>query len=154
MKKGFTLIEVMLVVTLLGIMIGVYVISGENLSAVAIDGASKKVQSDIRYAQQLAQSRGANHGVNFTASGSTYEVYLGSPGASVLSPVTGQTMIENFDQFPGVSIAADYQVEFNTSGVPIVGGNQGVRLTALSGGIREIYVTGTTGAVVINIIVP
>lgn len=149
-RKGFTLIELVLLMALLGIMAVLYTESGGNLSNVAIDSASRKAQSDIRYAQFLAQTTGVKHGARFSAGG-TYVVYRDVPGNPVTDPVTRQQLVENLSKYPGVAITTAYQVEFEpTVGRPTMGGGQGVRFTATSGAIRDINVVGQTGAVMID----
>ena len=151
MKHGFTLIELVLMIALLGIMVALYVESTGDLSDVAVDGASRKAQSDIRYAQQLAQTTGARYGVKFNEDGN-YEVYVGSPGNPVRDPHTGQNMIEDFSRFPGVHIDDDYQVEFDSIGKPTIGGDGWARFVATSGAIRDVYVIDQTGAVTFELI--
>ena len=150
-NNGFTLLELVLMISLLGIMVVFFVESAGNLSDVSIDAGSRKVQSDIRYAQQLSLSSGVTHGVVFTANDG-YEVYANAPGNPILNPATGRPMVETFDNFPGVSVAASYRIEFNGKGVPTIGGDERIRLAATSGALRDVYVVDQTGAVVVDFI--
>jgi len=138
-------------ISLLGIMVVFFVESAGNLSDVSIDAAARKVQSDIRYAQQLALSSGGVYGAKFNAGG-VYEVYANVPGNPVRNPATGQDLEENFANLPGVSIVNNYQVAFNGKGVPISGADGRLRLMATSGAIRDVYVVDKTGAVVVDFI--
>lgn len=148
-KKGFTLIELILILSFLGIMVFVYIESAGDMSEISLDAASRKCQQDIRYAQQLAQTTGVPHGVVFYAGGG-YQVYRGSPGNPVTDPATRQAMIENFAKYPGVQVSSNFQVQFDASGRPVMGGNQ--RATLMTGGaVRDIYIVDRTGAVVIDI---
>jgi hypothetical protein len=61
-------------------------------------------------------------------------------------------MIVDLSSYQGVGITTDYQVEFTALGVPVIGGNDRVRLTATSGAIRDVYVVANTGAVVVDLI--
>lgn len=148
---GFSLVELVLMLSLLAIMVVLYVESAGDLSNIAVDGASRKAQSDIRYAQQLAQSTGGVYGVKFN-SGGTYEVYVGSPGHPVNSPTTNLPLIEDFHDFPGVAISTNYQVQFDPMGRPTMGADSRMRLTASSGAIRDVYVIDQTGAVIVDLI--
>ncbi len=150
-KSGFTLIELVLMISLLGIMVVLYVESAGDLSNISVDGASRKAQSDIRYAQQLAQATGVVHGAKFDAGGG-YEVYVGSPGHPAMDPVTRQSLVEDMSDFPGVSISNNYEVRFDSVGRPTIGADRRVRFTATSGAIRDVYVIDQTGAVVNDLI--
>lgn len=151
MARGFTIIEIIIIVAVLGILAALYTASTGDLSNVSIDAASRKVQSDIRYAQQLATSTGFNHGARFTAGGG-YEVYRGSPGTPVTDPVTREALVEDLTDFEGIAITTDYRVEFDSTGQPVIGGDGRVRLTAGSGAVRDVYVVDKTGAVVVDLI--
>ncbi len=151
MKRGFTLIEIVLVLSVLGILVALYTASTGDMSNVSIDAASRKVQSDLRYAHQLAVNTGINHGAVFTANGG-YEVYAGSPGNPVIDPVTREDLVIELTDFQGVTVAEDYQVEFDPGGTPVMGGDNRARLTATSGAIRDVYVVDKTGAIVIDLI--
>ncbi|MBI2092691.1 MAG: hypothetical protein HYT75_06845 [Deltaproteobacteria bacterium] len=150
-SSGFTLIELVLMVALLGIMVVFYVESAGNLSDIAVDGASRKAQSDLRYAQVLAQTTGVMHGAKFTSGGS-YQVYSGTVDNIIADPQTGKPLVEQFDNFPGVSLATNYQVEFNANGKPTMGADQRARFSSSSGAIRDVYVVDQTGAVVVDLI--
>lgn len=149
MSRGFTLIEGILVIVVLGILAGLYISFSGNLSDASLDAASHKVQNDIRYAHQLATSTGVNHGAAFTAGGS-YEIYSGSPGTPATDPVSRGGLVEDLSKYQGVSIGNSYQVEFNSLGEPVVGGDGHVRLNAVSGEYKDVYVVDKTGAVVID----
>jgi Tfp pilus assembly protein FimT len=149
--KGFTLIELVMMVALLGIMVVFYLESSGDMSDVAIDGASRKIQSDLRYAQQLALTSGVNHGGKFNAGGN-YEIYRSAIGNPVKDPTTRQSLIEDFSKYPGVSIQTARQIEFNSSGIPVMGADQRIRLLADSGATRDVYVVDKTGAVIVDLI--
>lgn len=151
MSKGFTFIELMLMVVVLGVLAVLYTSSTGDLSDVSIDAVSRKVQSDIRYAHQLATSTSGVYGANFVAGGG-YEIYQGSPGHPVKDPVTREDMVVNLADFQGVVITTNYRVEFNARGEPTTGADSRVRLTASSGAIRDVYVVDRTGAVVVDLI--
>lgn len=151
MKNGFTLIEIIVVLSVLGILAALYTASTGNLSDVSIDTASRRLQSDLRYVQQLATNSGVNHGVVFT-SGSGYTAYRGSPGTPVIDPVTRQSLTVSMATYQGVALNTTDRVEFDPTGTPVMGGDHRIRMTATSGSIRDIYVVDKTGAVVIDLI--
>jgi prepilin-type N-terminal cleavage/methylation domain-containing protein len=145
-NKGFTLIEAIIVMAVLTILAAVYIESSGNITNVSLDAASKKAQMDVRFAQQLAQVTGTNHGVRFVAN-TSYTVYSGNVNNPVTDPVTRLPLIDNLSRYPGVQITTTYQVEFNPRGVPVTGGGGSTRFTAASGAIRDINVAANTGAV-------
>lgn len=150
-RRGFTLIEIVIMVAVLGILAVLYTSSTGDLSDVSIDASSRKVQADIRYAQHLATKTGVNHGVLFAENGG-YEVYRGSSGNPVPDPVTRDDLVVTLEDFDGVIVASDHQFEFDKTGTPVLGGDSRVRLVATSGAIRDVYVVENTGAVVIDLI--
>jgi len=150
-SKGFTYIELVIILVVIGILVALYTSSTGDLSNVSVDAASRKVQSDIRYAHQLSTTSGVVHGVNFVANVG-YTVYKEDLATPVKDPVTREDLIVSLEDFEGVTIATDYEVEFDSTGTPIVGGDDRVRLAATSGAIRDVYVVEKTGAVVIDLI--
>lgn len=151
LRKGFSIIELIITVAVVAILAVLYISSTGDLSNVSIDAASRKVQSDLRYTQHLATTTGVNHGAVFTANVG-YEVYQGSPGNPVIDPVTRQNLVVNLAEFQGVTVSTNYQVEFSPVGEPIMGGDGRVRLTSSSGATRDVYVVDKTGAVIIDLI--
>ena len=150
-ERGFTFSEVVLVVLVLGIIVALYTSTTGDLSNVTIDTVSRKIQSDIRYAHQLAVTTGQNHGALFTLNAG-YEIYEGSPGNYAKDPVTRTDFVVDISAFEGIYIGNNYQVEFNSRGEPVMGGGSRVRLATTSGAIRDVYVIDKTGAVVIDLI--
>lgn len=151
MERGFTLIELVLVLVIMGALAALYTASTGDLSDVSVDAASRKVQSDLRYAHQLAVGSGVNHGAVFI-SGGGYQVYREIPGNYVADPVTHEDMVVDISDFAGVSITTDRQIEFDPTGTPVMGGDARVRLAATSGAIRDVYVIKNTGAVIVDLV--
>ncbi|MDP2105628.1 MAG: type II secretion system protein, partial [Desulfobulbaceae bacterium] len=70
-QQGFTLIEVIAVLLLMGIMVAIAVgRSGESSSQADLIGATETVKNHLRYAQSTAMNSDLSWGINF--SGSTY----------------------------------------------------------------------------------
>lgn len=151
--RGFTLIETLLVISLVGVLSGAYIVYSGNLDAASLDGLSQKVTSDIRYAQQLSTVTGVNHGIYFDRS--QYYLYRGTTDTIVDHPMTHQSFIQPYAQFSGVSLLKTYQVEFNSSGMPIINGPvDGTAINylqwATSSSTNQIYIHPGTGAVEID----
>jgi len=71
---GFTLIEVILVVVIIGIAAGVVVPMMSSASSMQIRAAVNLVAADIEYAKSMAISRGQRYSVVFNKTTETYQV--------------------------------------------------------------------------------
>lgn len=145
--RAFTLIEFVLVISLLAILAITAGIFTFSPSKARLDAAITQVVSDIERAQQNAQRTGVTSGVQFLAGGS-YTVYQGTTATPLQSALTGQNLIVNLSsQYPGVSISTNYTVEFDRFGAPSLGGGASVTLSNGSN-TRTVSVTATTGLVI------
>lgn len=124
--SGFTLIELVMVITILGIIAYVGIEGTFDMSSYSLDGATQKVLQDIRYAQNLAMTTGEQYGFQVTGE-TTYEVYKVEDHSIPTSPYTQAPMQEDLSQsFTGTTFgaAAEYpafQVEFDAQGTPTLG---------------------------------
>lgn len=143
--------ELLLVVSLLSIIALLFISYTGDVGDVSVDALSRKIQSDIRLAQQMATSSGVPHGVQFIQGGS-YTVYVNNSTTPVVDPLDRQPMIENMQEFGNIQIARDYHVKFDKLGRPTIGGGGNVEVVASSGAMRRIYVIENTGAVVVDIL--
>jgi len=148
MKRAFTLMELLLVMSLLSVTALLFITYTGDIGAVSVDALSRKIQSDIRLAQQMSTSSGQNHGVSFTADGN-YVVYAGTVATPVTDPLENTPMIEDPSVFGQVKVANNYNVEFDSLGRPVIGGGGNIEVLADSGASRMIYVVNNTGAVVV-----
>ncbi len=151
MRRGFTLMELMLIMVLVGAVALLLISYTGDVGNVSVDAASWKIESDIRFAQQLATTQEALHGVLFIAGGN-YTVYRGTEATPVTDPHDRQPMVEDLQQFGGVALGESYRVEFDKVGAPVLGGGGDVSVIADSGAIRRIYVIENTGAVVVDVL--
>ncbi len=151
MKRGFTMIELLLVISMLSVVALLFISYSGDVGNVSVDALSRKIQSDIRYAQQLATTTGSTHGVVFNAGGN-YVVYLGTESNPVEDPVDKQPMVESGADFGDIGIANSYRVEFNKLGAPLVGGGGNVEVVADNGARRRVYVIENTGAVLVDVL--
>ena len=127
-KNGFTIIELVIVIVLLGIMAVAVSISLAPSSAIRLDTAAKKVAADLRYARSTAFSFAKWHGISFQADPvNIYTVYQtnGTTDATIKDPASlGSNFIVNIPAlYGGVSIvsaniAGGSKVEFSPIGVP------------------------------------
>lgn len=150
-EQGFTLLELLLVVSMLGVISLLFISYTGDVGNVSVDAASWKIQSDIRYAQQLATNKGTTHGVDFVRNGN-YTVYSGTTSTPVSDPLKHIPMIESLSSFGDLSINNNYRVEFDKFGAPTLGGGGNVEILADSGARRRVYVIDTTGAVIVDVL--
>ena len=149
--RGFTLMELLLVMMLLSGVVLLFVSYTGDVGNVTADAASRKVESDIRYAKQLATATETIHGVLFVP-GEGYTVYQGDESQPVEDPLNRQPMVEDLSEFGGVVLSNSYRVEFDRFGKPVVGGGGNVTVLADGGASRRIYVAQNTGATVVDVL--
>lgn len=129
-NRGFTMIELVLTITILAI-VGISAIPAfVDIGPSQCDGASRKLVSDISYARRLAQNRNGIYGISFDASMETYTVYLYDPVAdmktTVTDPLTASPMVVDFSELPGLknidiqspNFEGDIEAQFNSQGIP------------------------------------
>ena len=128
-SRGFTIIEIIMVVVLIGILAVSVVPKFMDTSAISLQGGAAMVAADIRYTQELAMSTHAPKTITFTTSDTFYTV-------------NSQTM-----NLPSrVSISSGATFTFNSLGEPTTGGGSSVQITA-GGSTKTITVESYTGRV-------
>ncbi|MBI4238242.1 MAG: prepilin-type N-terminal cleavage/methylation domain-containing protein [Deltaproteobacteria bacterium] len=138
--RGFTMIELTLVIAILPLMVA-SLIGVSNFTASNLDRAARRLESDLRYCQQLAMAEEVNCGFRVNTV-TQYQVYRQNLGNLVVDPYTRQGMqIDLPTNYQGVLFNANnYQVEFNRFGQPVIG----------SGTPIIIGMTGQTKSVTVN----
>jgi prepilin-type N-terminal cleavage/methylation domain-containing protein len=149
--KAFTLIELILVIAILGILSVSVTVLVFNYSTANLEVVSKKIASDIKYAQDLAMTnQGTIYGAYFDSANNQYTAYKTNINTPVADPMTRENLIENFANFSGITIiGGDYTVEFNEKGAPITGGGGSVSITDGTN-TKTISVIANTGKVKIQ----
>lgn len=156
-QAGFTLVELVIVLVLVGIVSAYVVALNTNSAALTARSQADKLASDIRHAQSLAMTWGQS--LQITASATGYSVSCvsttaGSPcnnaptiGGVVTDPVTNSSFQNNLAR--GVSLI-NYPSAFsiNSIGIPAVTGNS----FQLSGGgsTFTVAVAPGTGTVTVS----
>ncbi|NKE72724.1 GspH/FimT family pseudopilin [Candidatus Manganitrophus noduliformans] len=140
-QRGFTLVEVVIVLVLLGILAVVAIPRLGNMAGTRASATARKLQSDIAYAQSLAMTRNLPHRVYFNtapAPANGYAVVNDAngngnwgvdPGEYAIDPANPGANLSvtlNAGSYAGVTISggsfAGTFVHFNTLGVPTAGG--------------------------------
>ena len=149
-RRGFTLIELVMVIVLLGILAAFIAPSMGNLTATKSGSFAGKLRADIRYAQDLAMAR--NQRVRVTFAANNYSITIA--GVPIADPGTGKTypLTLGVGDYAGISLANTFNgsyVEFDSLGAPYDSGGalaaNGSVTVAPAGKI--ITVTARTGAV-------
>ena len=127
--RGFTLVELIMVVVLISILAVSVVPKFVDTSAISLQGGAAMVAADIRYTQELAMSTHSPKTITFTTNDTFYTV-------------NSQTM-----NLPSrVSISSGATFTFNSLGEPTTGGGSSVEIQA-GGSTKTITVESYTGRV-------
>jgi MSHA pilin protein MshC len=128
-SRGFTLVELIMVVVLIGILAVSVVPKFVDTSAISLQGGAAMVVADIRYTQELAMGTHTPKTITFTTNNTFYTV-------------NSQTM-----NLPSrVSISNGATFTFNSLGEPTAGGGSSVEIQAGSS-TKTITVESYTGRV-------
>ena len=124
---GFTFVELVVVITLIGILAWLSLPSLGAMTEIRLDAAARRVASDLRYAQNRAIGSRAIYGVRFDVGEGRYIVYAGTSRSAVVNPADrGKALVVAFASLPetrGVSIesaafGSTPGVTFDFYGVP------------------------------------
>jgi len=166
MSKGFTIIEVVIIILILAIIAVVVFNSQGDIGSLRSRQAAYKIKSDIRFAQNYAVSTQNNTRISFDPSAESYSIYTeSSPGSWTLvtDPLKKVpfSVVFNQDGFSGVDLiqtnfnSTNYGLMFDAAGIPY--GYSGGSYSALSsqGSVSlsdsvMVYVEPQTGEVALN----
>ena len=126
-SHGFTTIELITVMIISAVIGVVAVVKFTSSSNVAVGGAAKVIQADIRYTQELAMAGYEAKTITFAAGTSSYSVDS-----------------ETQELPSGITISNNFTVTFNSLGEPIAGGGGSVSISG-AGNSNSITVSDYTG---------
>jgi prepilin-type N-terminal cleavage/methylation domain-containing protein len=115
-QKGFSLLEMVMVIVIMAILAIAAVVSFSHLTSIRVSEAANKLKADIQYAQSLAMKTRVRCGVIF--SGNSYTVFENNDTADpAVDPLNQRNYIVNFNtgEFRGVTITS-----VNFGGTPVV----------------------------------
>ena len=151
MQRGFTLIELVMIITLLAILAAVAIPRFSGFGAIKQGNAVMKIASDIRYAQNRATTTQQRSRVSFVDA-TNYEVYFcatytqatctcTSGWSFATDPYTrGNFQVNLNTDYSGVTIASTVSLlEFDSLGRPY---NGGVSCTASAGATVTVTYSG------------
>jgi prepilin-type N-terminal cleavage/methylation domain-containing protein len=134
--SGFTIIELLMVIVLLGILAVSVVPKFVDTSGFSLEGAASMVVADLRYTQELAMSSHDAKKVEFTQNSSTYTLKN-----------SDESVVKTVELPSGVSVSSsDITFSFNSLGEPTTGGGSSVTLSAGSQ-TKTVAVESYTGRV-------
>jgi prepilin-type N-terminal cleavage/methylation domain-containing protein len=143
-QRGFSIVELVLVILLISILaVGIDIFAPAASSD--LHPAARKVRMDILYARHMAMLTNVNHGIQFT-NGVGYVIYQGTVATPILDPFDKTASFETLARYGNVQVSADYQVEFDSIGRPVIGGG-GQALIADATNVVALTVTANTGSV-------
>jgi prepilin-type N-terminal cleavage/methylation domain-containing protein len=163
-EAGFSLVELILVITIMGILAWIAYPRLTVTTEIKLDAAARRVASDLRYAQNRSIGTRVVHGLLFDAATERYTVYAPTPATAVVDPADrARSLTVDFTrraEFQGVSIVSAAfgttpGVSFDYFGVPRdtagtdLSGTGRVLLTC-GGLVDTVEVTPTTGKVTVK----
>ena len=126
-SRGFTLVELVLLISILGILVLVAIPDRSSIDEVSLRAAARRLASDLRYAQGESMARRVRHGVRFDVAGKRYAVVATGRGEPVEDPgARGHALEVDFTSasaFRGVTlVSASFdgspEVSYDYFGVP------------------------------------
>jgi prepilin-type N-terminal cleavage/methylation domain-containing protein len=150
--KGFTLIELVMVMVLIGILAAIIVPRMPSVTGTKSMAFADKLRADIRYAQDLAMTRGARARVDFSVA-NQYSVLSSQTGTcsftTTFDPSTGGPFLVtvNTGNYAGITLTRSINcLEYNSLGIPY--DCSGVSVNACSSTLSGMLITISTGGTV------
>ncbi len=147
LESGMTLVEAVVVVTLLGVLSVAAAPLFSGADRVALWRASRGLASDLRFAQEHAMQYGVATALELDAASSSYRIVESATGRPVLDPLLGTPLVVDLGA-SGVSWPDDRRVDYTSSGT--VATAVAIPLQHESGDRLVIDVAAESGFVVIE----
>ncbi len=141
-EKGYSLIELIMVIVIAGIIAGIAIPKINNISEVDIYATARQVKSDIRFTQQLAMSKFMQTTITFAANSDTYVISNASASIDKRLPPSSRATFN-----AAGSGSTDLIYTFNSSGDPVVpstGGPWNIGISS-GGNTVQVVVADVTG---------
>jgi prepilin-type N-terminal cleavage/methylation domain-containing protein len=127
--RGFTLIEVVVILSIIGVLAAVATVRFTSTSTISVTGAAQMIQADIRYTQEKAMTKNAAKSIAFVSGAKNYVVDA-----------------EVRELPSGVIITVGRVFTFDSLGEPTAGGGQSVSVSDGTN-VNTITVVDYTGKV-------
>jgi len=152
--KGFTLIEFILVIVIIGVLAAVSLPAFNSAyNSIKLEGVYRQLMQDIKYTRQLAAAKQVIYGISFNPLSDTYFAYRQDISNVIKDPATNKPLSVSFaaGKFSGIDFAettfilpSSDRLEFNSLGAPI---GAGAVTISYNGVIKTITVEENTGRV-------
>ncbi len=131
-KKGYTILELIIVIVIAGVMAAVAIPKIGNVSDVDVYTAARIIKSDIRYAQQRAMSKFKTTTITFDANQDTYHI----------NDTGGASIDKSLPSSSGARFVEAYAIVFDSTGTP-----DAAKTVVIRSGVEDksIVVSGATG---------
>ncbi len=160
-RTGFTLIELVVVITIVGILAVAVLINGRAKGPVRLEAACQKLAMDLRYCQQMAMAEQVRFGISFDTGDESYFGYRINTGTKAKNPQTQGDLEVDFggtDEFKEIEIVSTNfsdAIEFDSTGKPYDGNgtalsNEGIVTLTDGSNSRTVRIEAVTGKVKIQ----
>jgi len=154
-RGGFTLIEILVVIVILGLLAAVVIPSVANTGQMQVHSAAAMLTSDIQYAQSLAISSQRPVTISFSPSGDYYTVHWSNESDPLEHPIRKKAYVVNFRTEHGfervelvsASFGGTTDVMFDELGAPDNAGSVVLRAGAT---VYTVSVASATGKVTVS----
>lgn len=143
-RRGFTLVEVMVVVGILAVVLAVGIPSFMHHRAERdLEGAQRQLESIFDYARQTAKNQGAS---STSSVGCTVTLTSGNPFTCVVTDASGN-QVQNYTSPTTVILSSPTLIyQYNTNGTMVAGGQITLTSTSTST-VDTVTLYQTTGGV-------
>jgi Tfp pilus assembly protein FimT len=127
---GFTLVETMIMLAIIGFLTAIIVFNMSNMLAIRAKGAARRLVTDIVWAKNQATTTNVKCGVIFYPATDKYIVYSSTVTTPIADPVTHKPMIRDFTagdfrkvNIVSASFGGNSYIEFDPIGRNFTGGS-------------------------------
>lgn len=125
--KGFTLIELVMIMVIIGVLAIAVIPKTTATPIVKLEAVCQKIESDLRYIQEMALAQQVRFGISFDPVNESYFAYRLNTSTKAQDPQTRNNLDISFNQlneFRGIDIVStnfSNIVEFDSKGSPYDG---------------------------------
>lgn len=160
MQYGFTVIELVIIIALIGILGATFFYETDDVKDITLRAEAEQIASDIRYTQNLGMTKGARYRINFSnicQGGSTSACYWFSNQNNTNRINSPRTNTNEVTLSSSITLSAsESALIFNGKGVPFDAANNSltnnatITLSASDETPRVIIISPQTGRVVVQ----